>query len=77
MRHGYAKSMHSCPADVRRRKPATPTTSITWAAVCTATRTVLTADADNFYVQADIDAYEGEHRVFCRTFDATVPRGHV
>lgn len=45
--------------------------------VRTETRTVLTADAENFYVQADIDAYEGEHRVFCRTFDATVPRDHV
>jgi len=43
----------------------------------TVTRTVLTGDADNFYVQADLDAYEGEHRVFCRTFDATVPRDNV
>ncbi|MFW6092695.1 MAG: CocE/NonD family hydrolase [Pseudomonadota bacterium] len=43
----------------------------------TETRTVLTSDAENFYVQADLDAFENDYRVFCRTFDATIPRDNV
>jgi len=45
--------------------------------VRTETRTVLTADPEHFFVQADLDAYEGEHRVFCRTFEAKIRRDHV
>ncbi|MDX1594855.1 MAG: CocE/NonD family hydrolase, partial [Gammaproteobacteria bacterium] len=45
--------------------------------VRTETRTVLTSDAENFYVQADLDAYEGGSRIFCRTFAATIPRDNV
>lgn len=45
--------------------------------VKTETCTVLTSDAENFYVQADLDAYEGGQRVFCRTFEATIPRDNV
>lgn len=42
--------------------------------VRTVTRTVMTSDATDFHIAADIDAYEGERRVFCRTFFHTVPR---
>jgi hypothetical protein len=41
------------------------------------TRTVLTADATHFHLQADLDAYEGDHRVYCRTWNSTIPRDLV
>lgn len=41
------------------------------------TRTVLTSDADAFYVRADLDAYEGDARVFCRTWRERIERKMV
>lgn len=40
----------------------------------TVTRTLLTSTSDVFRIRADIDAFEGETRVFCRSYDETVPR---
>jgi putative CocE/NonD family hydrolase len=40
----------------------------------THTRTVLTSSPSNFYLQADLDAYEGRKRVYCRSWDLTIPR---
>jgi hypothetical protein len=42
--------------------------------VRTITRTVLTSDAENFRLRAELDAYEDGHRVFCRSWDRTIPR---
>ncbi len=41
------------------------------------TRTVLTSDADNFYLRADLDAYEGDVMVYCQSWDKTIPRRYV
>ncbi|MEU7650273.1 CocE/NonD family hydrolase [Streptomyces huasconensis] len=38
------------------------------------TRTVLRCDGDDFLVEAALDGYEGERRVFSRTWNETVPR---
>lgn len=38
------------------------------------TRLVLTSDAENFYVDADVDAYEGSRRVFARSNHDSVRR---
>ncbi|MEU1146305.1 CocE/NonD family hydrolase [Streptomyces sp. NPDC005863] len=38
------------------------------------TRTVMTCDEDNFFVNATLDGYEGERRVFSRTWNETLPR---
>ncbi|MGD8710869.1 MAG: CocE/NonD family hydrolase, partial [Ectothiorhodospiraceae bacterium] len=43
----------------------------------TRTRTVLTADTDNFYIRAELDAWENDVRVFSRNWDLTVPRDHL
>ncbi|MCT7374184.1 CocE/NonD family hydrolase [Chelativorans salis] len=43
----------------------------------TKTRTRLTCSGGAFYVEGDIDAYENERRVFCRTWQKTVPRNLV
>ncbi|MFE8069448.1 CocE/NonD family hydrolase [Marinobacteraceae bacterium S3BR75-40.1] len=40
----------------------------------TTTRTILTSDAQWFYIHATLDAYEGERRVFCRTWNHRVSR---
>lgn len=40
----------------------------------TTTHTILTADADNFYIWAELDAWEGEKRVFSRNWDISIPR---
>ncbi|MFO7981955.1 MAG: CocE/NonD family hydrolase [Desulfuromonadales bacterium] len=45
--------------------------------VLTITRTVLTADAEEFHFQADLDAYEGRKRVFCKSWDRRIPRDHI
>jgi predicted acyl esterase len=45
--------------------------------VRTVTRTVLTSTAHNFHVQADLDAYEGDKRVYCRSWDTVIPRDNV
>lgn len=38
------------------------------------TRTVLTADRHNFYLTAELDAYEGEKRVYSQNWDRVIPR---
>lgn len=38
------------------------------------TRTVLSCDEDQFRVDATLDGYEGDRRVFSRTWNETVPR---
>lgn len=43
----------------------------------TETRTALTSDAESFHLQADIDAFESGQRVFCRTWNRTIPRDFV
>ncbi len=43
----------------------------------TVTRTVLTSDSENFYVTAQLDAFEGDKRIFCRSWDEAIPRDHV
>jgi uncharacterized protein len=45
----------------------------TWQ-VETTTTTILTCTEDHFRIQATLDAYEGETRVFARSWDTTVPR---
>jgi len=47
-----------------------------WRASAT-TRTVLTCDARNFYIHAQLDAWEGERRIFSRNWDETIPRDLV
>jgi putative CocE/NonD family hydrolase len=42
--------------------------------VRTVTRTVLTSTAEEFHIDADLDAYQGDRRVYCRTWNVTVPR---
>lgn len=43
----------------------------------TNTRTVLTADTTNFYLHAELDAYEGDDRVASYNWNRTVPRDLV
>ncbi|EWH02724.1 peptidase S15 [Halomonas sp. BC04] len=38
------------------------------------TRTVQTSSASDFFLHATLDAYEGERRVYSRTWDYTIPR---
>jgi len=45
--------------------------------VRTVTTTTLTADEANFIIRATLDAYEGEVRVFARSWDETIPRDLV
>lgn len=45
--------------------------------VRTETRTTLGSDAGSFHLQGDIDAYEGDDRVFCRTWRCSIPRDFV
>ena len=40
----------------------------------TITRTIMTCDAQHFYIHAQLDAYEGETRVYSRNWNETVPR---
>ena len=42
--------------------------------VRTVTRTVLTSDAECFYIRAELDAYEGDRRVYSRNWDERIPR---
>ena len=42
--------------------------------VLTVTRTVLTSTATRFLIRATLDAYEGDVRVFSKSWDETVPR---
>lgn len=47
----------------------------------TVTRTVLTSTTTEFHIRADLDAYEtdkeGEQRVFCRSWQRSIPRDRV
>jgi len=45
--------------------------------VRTVTRTVLTCDPDNFYIRAELDAYEGDTRVFSDNWNKVIPRDLV
>ena len=40
----------------------------------TVTRTVLTSSSAHFHLLADLDAYEGDKRVYCRSWDTRIPR---
>ncbi len=40
----------------------------------TATRMILTADRERFYIEAELDGWEGERRIFSRNFATDVPR---
>jgi hypothetical protein len=42
--------------------------------VRTTTRTVLTADRDNFYIQAQLDRWEQDRREYSRHWSSTIPR---
>jgi hypothetical protein len=46
-------------------------------AIRTCTRTLLTSTASDFRLRAELDAWEGESRVFCRSWDERIPRDHV
>jgi len=43
----------------------------------TVTRTVLTCDTENFYLHAELDAYEGDSRVFSQNWNRVIPRDHL
>ena len=43
----------------------------------TVTRTVLTCDEACFYLHGELDAYEGQRRIFSRNYDRTIPRDHI
>ena len=45
--------------------------------VHTTTRTVLTSTPTEFRLYAQLDAYEGDERVFARTWNTTMPRDHI
>lgn len=45
--------------------------------VHTLTRTLMTSDAENFRLHATLDAWEGDTRIFARTWDRTIPRDLV
>jgi hypothetical protein len=45
--------------------------------VSTYTHTILTATESHFRVQAVLDAYEGESRVFSQSWDRWIPRDHM
>ncbi len=42
--------------------------------VRTVTHTVLKCDAESFYLHADLDAYLDDARIFCKSWDRTIPR---
>lgn len=45
--------------------------------VRTETRTVLTSSATHFHIFADLDAYEDDKRVYCQSWDQTIPRDFI
>jgi hypothetical protein len=45
--------------------------------IVTKTRTTLECDEDSFRIHAEVDAYEGEARVYARNYDAEIPRDHL
>lgn len=46
-------------------------------AIRTETRTVLTCTEAEFHISADLDAYENDERVFCKTWNVSVPRDFI
>jgi putative CocE/NonD family hydrolase len=45
--------------------------------VKTVTRTVLTSTPTHFHLRADLDAYEGDTRVYCTSWNETISRDYV
>ncbi|MGQ9426856.1 CocE/NonD family hydrolase [Gilvimarinus sp. F26214L] len=45
--------------------------------VRTTTRTVLTCDESTFFIHAELDAWEGDKRVYSRNWDRRIPRDHM
>lgn len=45
--------------------------------IWTVAHTVLTSSETEFHIAADLDAYEGDKRVFCHSWDVTIPRDFV
>ena len=45
--------------------------------VRTVTRTLLTSNAGEFRIRADLDAFEGDSRVFSQSWDERIPRDHI
>jgi hypothetical protein len=45
--------------------------------VKTVTRTVLASTPTHFHLLADLDAYEGDKRVYCQSWDKTIPRDFI
>ena len=45
--------------------------------VRTITHTILTSSATEFRIEADLDAFEGRARVFCRSWHVSIPRDFV
>ncbi len=45
--------------------------------VKTITKTILTATTTHFYIFADLDAYEGDKRVYCQSWERKIPRNFV
>ena len=45
--------------------------------VRTETRTVLTSSATHFQILADLDAYEGDKRIYCKSWEQTIPRDFI
>lgn len=45
--------------------------------VSTVTRTKLTSTEDDFLINAELDAYEADNRVYSRNWAVTIPRDHV
>lgn len=43
----------------------------------TRTRTRITSDRENFYITAELDAYENGARIRCLSWNETIPRDHV
>jgi hypothetical protein len=45
--------------------------------IATITKTVLTSTSSDFELKADLDAFEGDKRVYCRSWDSRIPRDFV
>ncbi|MDZ7661892.1 MAG: hypothetical protein U5J94_05840 [Thiohalophilus sp.] len=45
--------------------------------VKTVTRTILTSTESDFYLRAELDAYEGDKRVYSANWDTVIPRDFV
>jgi putative CocE/NonD family hydrolase len=45
--------------------------------VRTVAQTILTSTASEFHIQADLDAFEGDDRIFCRSWQVAIPRDFI